>query len=85
MLGPAGEGSGRPSYLAPAGLPPGCRWQTPTRWPRPADHRVGSVAPAGAPGTQRPAACLAIADLRLAAWFLWITPLLTALSSLRPA
>src|SRR6266511_1321668 len=28
---------------------------------------------------------LAIADLRLAAWFLWITPLLTALSSLREA
>src|SRR5512139_326780 len=32
-----------------------------------------------------PAACLAIADLRLAAWFLWMTPLLTALSSLRQA
>ena len=29
----------------------------------------------------RVAACLAIADLRLAAWFLWMTPLLTALSS----
>src|ERR1022692_3612252 len=28
------------------------------------------------------AARLAIADLRLAAWFLWITPLLAALSSL---
>src|SRR5215472_536720 len=27
------------------------------------------------------AARLAIADLRLAAWFLWMTPLLTALSS----
>ena len=30
---------------------------------------------------QSEATCLAIADLRLAAWFLWITPLLTALSS----
>src|SRR5918912_2528329 len=30
---------------------------------------------------QSVAACLAIADLRLAAWFLWMTPLLTALSS----
>src|SRR3954452_20899101 len=28
---------------------------------------------------------LAMADLRLAAWFLWMTPLLTALSSLRDA
>src|SRR5689334_11487560 len=28
---------------------------------------------------------LAIADLRLAAWFLWITPLLTAWSSFREA
>src|SRR5690606_6638739 len=28
---------------------------------------------------------LAIADLRLAAWFLWMTPLLTAWSSLREA
>src|SRR5690349_12671303 len=30
---------------------------------------------------QSSAAALAMADLRLAAWFLWITPLLTALSS----
>src|SRR5688572_12274476 len=32
-----------------------------------------------------PDSFLAIADLRLAAWFLWITPLETALSSLREA
>ena len=31
------------------------------------------------------AARLAMADLRLAAWFLWMTPLLAALSSLRTA
>src|SRR5690242_2752298 len=30
-------------------------------------------------------AALASADLRLAAWFLWMTPLLAALSSLREA
>ena len=30
---------------------------------------------------QRPATCLARPDLRLAAWFLWMTPLLAALSS----
>ena len=34
---------------------------------------------------QSEAACFAKADLRLAAWFLWMTPLLTALSSLRLA
>ena len=34
---------------------------------------------------RRAAAFLASADLRLAAWFLWMTPLLTALSSLREA
>ena len=37
--------------------------------------------PDGYPAVARPAARLAIADLRLAAWFLWMTPLLTALSS----
>src|SRR5690606_8653984 len=31
------------------------------------------------------ASFFAIADLRFAAWFLWMTPLLTALSSLRDA
>src|SRR5688500_20017673 len=44
-------------------------------------------------GNQRPSgqaaatewSFLAMADLRLAAWFLWMTPLLAALSSLRPA
>src|SRR6478736_5434152 len=40
-------------------------------------------------GDQREAAFLAIADLRLAAWFLWMTPLEAALSSflaaVRPA
>ena len=30
---------------------------------------------------QSAATCLAIADLRFAAWFSWMTPLLTALSS----
>ena len=34
---------------------------------------------------QREAVFFAIADLRLAAWFLWMTPLLTAMSSLRAA
>src|SRR5690242_2342338 len=34
---------------------------------------------------ERSARRLAIADLRFAAWFLWMTPLLTALSSLRDA
>src|SRR3954470_17405415 len=34
---------------------------------------------------QSSAAAFANADLRLAAWFLWMTPLLTALSSFRPA
>src|SRR3954447_16952433 len=34
---------------------------------------------------QTEAAFLARADLRFAAWFLWMTPLLTALSSLRDA
>ena len=32
-------------------------------------------------GAQSAATCLAIADLRLAAWFAWMTPLLAALSS----
>ncbi len=36
-------------------------------------------------GGQRPAACLLMADLRFAAWFLWMTPAEAALSSLRPA
>ena len=34
---------------------------------------------------QRLAACFWMADLRLAAWFLWMTPLLTALSNSWPA
>src|SRR6185369_17990797 len=34
---------------------------------------------------ERAARRLAIADLRFAAWFLWMTPLLTAWSSLREA
>ena len=34
---------------------------------------------------QSEAAFLAIADLRFAAWFLWMTPLEAALSSLREA
>src|SRR5205085_7988942 len=34
---------------------------------------------------QRDDAFLKIADLRLAAWFLWMTPFEAALSSLRPA
>ena len=34
---------------------------------------------------EAPAACFAIADLRFAAWFLWMTPLEAALSSLRVA
>jgi hypothetical protein len=34
---------------------------------------------------QSDAARFAMADLRLAAWFLWMTPLETALSSLRAA
>ena len=48
----------------------------------------GAVPEGAAPiseGPQREAAFLEIADLRLAAWFLWMTPLETALSSLRAA
>src|SRR5919202_788347 len=47
--------------------------------------------PAGSPAAvlreqaQTEATFLASADLRFAAWFLWMTPLLTALSSLRDA
>src|SRR4051812_41142457 len=36
-------------------------------------------------GPQREATCLWMADLRLAAWFLWMTPLEAALSSARTA
>ena len=62
---------------------------------RPADRRVRGAgtqkgaAPKGrrleCGGPQREAAFLAIADLRFAAWFLWMTPLDAALSSLRAA
>src|SRR5699024_2856465 len=42
-------------------------------------HERWACDQAGAPRSA--ATCLASADLRFAAWFLWITPLLTALSS----
>ena len=43
-------------------------------------RRPDGTAP-GCEGPQREAAFLAIADLRFAAWFLWMTPLEAALSS----
>src|SRR5215213_9262435 len=43
------------------------------------------VTPRARCAAQRPAACFWIADLRLAAWFLWMTPADAALSSLRVA
>src|SRR5690606_4601723 len=49
-----------------------------------APHPEEGAAPSGGPD-QRPATCLASFDLRWAAWLAWMTPLLTALSSLRPA
>ena len=45
----------------------------------------GSCADRGVRQAERAARRLAIADLRFAAWFLWMTPLLTAWSSLRDA
>ena len=63
--------------------------RTPTmRW-NPRSGRLPSWRPIGADeratygGAQRPLRALASADFLLAAWFLWITPLLAALSSLR--
>ena len=47
-----------------------------------ARHRRSVTGPVGVADGQRPAAFLAIEDFLFAAWFLWMTPLLTALSSL---
>src|SRR3954468_2995856 len=71
---------------------PGRSWRRASRSPEPGQHN-NAVPARGArrrDARQNYLACssaarLAIADLRLAAWFLWMTPLLAALSSLRSA
>src|SRR5262249_51389104 len=62
----------------------GGRWRPAPWWP------AGRARPATGPAASQgqdwsSAARLAMADLRFAAWFLWITPLLAALSRLRLA
>ena len=68
-------GAARPALTASA-RPPSAKCK---KAPPPRGRRLA------AEGPQREAAFLAIADLRLAAWFLWMTPLEAALSSLRAA
>src|SRR5690606_24772455 len=58
---------------------------TPTGTRSRAPSRAGGRPRRGAGLRQSDAARRAIADLRFAAWFLWMTPLEAALSSLRAA
>ena len=91
------KGEGASAGLRPgAGHPPivACRAAEPlARLPARADARArhaNGPQPAAASPAERSAcwssaARLAMADLRFAAWFLWMTPLLAALSSCRQA
>src|SRR5215475_519139 len=60
------------------------RWRSAPSWPAaPAQADTGAATSEGQAWSS--AARLAMADLRFAAWFLWITPLLAALSRPREA
>src|SRR5690606_7338139 len=58
---------------------------TPRGKPGRASRRSAGAGDAGEPCAQRALTAFAMADLRFAAWFAWMTPFETALSSLREA
>ncbi len=78
-----GAGPQRPCR-PPATMPGPARPSAPRQRRRPRTDRCGAFVRHSVgqrAGSQRAETFLAMADLRFAAWFLWMTPLLTALSS----